>query len=186
MRIWMGAAAVALLCAPAAALAPAEEPVPAGLEKVEGALRHGATGLAFPDKLGGMPRFVSGIGGGVTAMYLDLFSGKAVMVGAIERQERPEFETMRRDARDTFHETGVPTVVEESAFTWPGHAEAATFHGRYSVGPYGKDYWRAHAKGWDVNVIVTTPRGDRKALDKFSAQVAAEVFGGATLDASGR
>jgi hypothetical protein len=73
-------------------------------------------------------------------------------------------------------------VVEESTFTWPGHPDAATFHGRYIVGPYRKDYWRGHDGGWEINAIVTTPRRDEKLTETLSAAVAAEVFGGATLN----
>jgi hypothetical protein len=73
-------------------------------------------------------------------------------------------------------------VIAESTFAWPGHPDAATFHGRYVVGPYRKDYWRAHDGGWEVNAIVTTPRKDDQLTESLSAAVATQVYGGATLN----
>lgn len=178
-------ALLAVLAAAPAASAPDPAP-PAGMVAVEGGLKHEETGATLPDSLGGMSRVVSSARG-VMAMYMpknlnEMLLGKVALIG-IDKFDRPkpDMATMREDARGAFHETGVPVVVEESAFDWPGHPEAATFHGRYIVGPYRKDYWRAHDKGWEVNAIVTTPRRDEKLTEKLSKAVADEVFGGATL-----
>ncbi|HEX8448739.1 MAG TPA: hypothetical protein VF652_04015 [Allosphingosinicella sp.] len=184
----------ALIAAPAAsapdkaapaASAPDKAP-PAGMVAVAGALKHEATGVTLPDSLGGMTRVVTS-SRGVMAMYMpkdlsEMLAGKVALIG-IDKFDRPkpEFATMREDARGAFHETGVPVPVEESTFTWPGHPGAATFHGRYVVGPYRKDYWRASDQGWEVNAIVTTPRRDEKLTDRLSKAVATEVFGGATF-----
>lgn len=184
-KLWLAAVA-ALMAAPAAS-APDQTP-PAGMVRVAGAWKHEATGATLPDSLEGLARIVT-TSRGVMAMYMpkdlnEMLAGKVALVG-IDKFERakPDFATMREDARGAFHETGVPTVVEESTFAWPGHPEAATFHGRYLVGRYRKDYWRAHDQGWEVNAIVTTPRGDAKLTEKLSSAVASGVFGGATLNA---
>ena len=173
----------ALAAAPAAS---ADKAPPAGMVAVDGALKHEATGLKLPDSLGGMTRIVTS-SPGVMAMYMpkdmnEMLAGKVALIG-IEKFDRPkpEFATMKEDARGAFHETGVPVPIEESTFTWPGHPDAATFHGRYVVGPYRKDYWRASDQGWEVNAIVTTPRRDEKLTDRLSQAVAAEVFGGAVF-----
>jgi hypothetical protein len=184
-KFWFALAA-ALIAAPAAS-APDKAP-PAGMVAVAGGLRHEATGVTLPDTLGGMARVVSSARG-VMAMYMpknlnEMLAGKVALIG-IDKFDRPkpDFATMREDARGTFHETGTAVPVEESAFTWPGHPDAATFHGRYVVGPYRKDYWRASDQGWEVNAIVTTPRGDGKLTEKLSQAVAADVFGGAAFRA---
>ncbi|HEX6375535.1 MAG TPA: hypothetical protein VFZ91_07420 [Allosphingosinicella sp.] len=182
-RLWL--AALSALAAAPAASAPVEAP-PAGWVAITGALKHEATGVTLPDSLGGMVRIVSS-SRGVMAMYMpknlnEMLAGKVALVGVDKFDRgRPDFATMREDARGAFHETGVPVVIEESTFAWPGHPQAATFHGRYVVGPYRKDYWRAHDQGWEVNAIVTTPRRDEKLTEKLSKAVAADVFGGATL-----
>lgn len=184
-KLWL--AAVAALMAGPAASAPGQAP-PAGMVGVAGAWKHEATGVTLPDSLGGMTRIVT-TSRGVMAMYMpknlnEMLAGKVALVG-IDKFERakPDFATMREDARGAFHETGVATVVEESTFAWPGHPDAATFHGRYTVGRYHKDYWRAHDQGWEVNAIVTTPRGDGELTEKLSSAVATGVFGGAILAA---
>ncbi len=187
-KLWF--AMFAALAAAPAVSARDEPPPPPGTTAVAGGFRHEATGLTLPDSLGGMGRIVSS-SRGIMAMYAprdlnEMLAGKVAMVG-IDKfdRPRPDFATMREDARGSFHETGVPVAVEESTFAWPGHPQAATFHGRYVVGPYRKDYWRAHDQGWEVNAIVTTPRRDEKLTEKLSKAVAADIFGGATLAAPG-
>lgn len=176
------------LCALAGALfaAPllAADPPP-GMVAVDGALRHQETGAMLPDEFDGMRPAVTNVAG-VTALYIpadlnEMVRGNAAIMGITASTIVPTFAGMREGARGSFHETGVPAVIEESAFDWPGHPEAVTFHGLYTVGPYRKDYWHAHDKGWSVIVIVTSPRGGAKASERRSRLVAEKVYGGAVL-----
>jgi hypothetical protein len=160
---------------------------PAGMVAVEGALRHEATGVTLPDAFNGWSRVVTDVHG-VTALYMpkdlgDMLKGKAAIMG-IDRLEGgvPTYAQMREAAAGSFHETGTPQILEENSFAWPGHPDAVTFHGVYTVGPYRKDYWRGFDQGWNAMVIVTTPRGDKKLGDRLSKLVASDVYGGATLE----
>jgi hypothetical protein len=178
-------AAVAVVAASAAMPALAADPPPAGMVKAEGALRHEATGATFPDELDGMRPFVSGEQG-IMALYVptdakEMLKGNAIIMGVMQMEARPDFAGMREGARGSFHETGVPMVIAESAFTWPGHPEAVTFLGTYVVGAYRKHYWRAHDNGWDVTVIVTSPRAAEERAEHRSKLVAEKVYGGAVL-----
>lgn len=161
---------------------------PPGMVAAEGALRHEATGATLPDELDGMRATVTDVAG-VTALYIptdlnEMMRGNAAIMGIMEMANRPDYAGMREGARGSFHETGVPAIIEEGVFDWPGHPEAVTFHGLYTVGPYRKDYWRAHDKGWDVTVIVTSPRGASKASERRSRLVAEKIYGGAVLKAA--
>jgi hypothetical protein len=179
-RIVALAIAAALACVPAFAADP-----PAGMVRAEGGLRHEATGVVVPDELDGMRPFVSGTEI-VMALYMpanpnDLLTGNAAIIGISRMEQGPDYAGMQRLARESFHETGVPSVIEESAFTWPGHPDAVTFHGLYTVGPYRKDYWRGLDKGWDATMIVTSPRNAKKRSEKRSRIVAEKVYGGAVI-----
>jgi hypothetical protein len=180
----LSALALALALALPAFPATAADP-PAGMVAVEGALRHEATGLTLPNDFNGWRPVVTEVAG-ITAMYVppdlaDMFKGNVAMMGIGRLEERPDYAEMREGARESFHETGTAVPLEENSFAWPGHPDAVTFRGVYTVGPYRKDVWRAYDQGWNATVIVTTPRNDRKRSEKLSALVASSVFGGATV-----
>jgi hypothetical protein len=185
MKLFAGAVALVLALAPAGA-APADPPAPPpGTVKAEGGLRHEATGIVFPDELEGMRPIVTGTDL-IMAMYMpsnpmEMLKGKVAILGVSKIAEDPGHATMAERARESFHETGVPKVVSEGRFDWPGHPKATTFHGVYEVGPYHKEYWRGWDGGWDATMIVTSPRGDRKLAGRVSAAVAAKVYGGAVV-----
>jgi len=179
-----GALALLLTLAPAAA-APPQAPPPGTVQIEGGAIRHEKSGIVFPERIDDMARILTGTEL-IMAMYApadlrEMFAGKVALLGVSAIAKDPGYEVMRERARGSFHETGVPEVVSEGRFAWPGHPNATTFHGVYRVGPYRKEYWRAWDAGWDATMIVTTPRKDEKLGEKLSAVVAETVYGGAGI-----
>lgn len=171
-----------------AALAPAPafaaDPIP-GMVETGGGLRHAASGVNYPKWLKGLRRNLSG-GESVVAIYTpsspyrrlqDLHVG--VAVGPVSgRMDRAK---LSRLAWTDMGKDGVPQVIAETSFTWPGHPEAVTFHGSYLLGRHRRSYWAAWDGGWNVFVTATTSRDRDEKMEEMSLLIAKEIFGGAAL-----
>lgn len=135
----------------------------------------------LPDALGGTPRLPGERKPGMPVMYFprEMLKGPLVMAMATPWDKASIWEETREVVRGSFHETGIRQVLREGSFTVPDKPGAKTFFGEYNTNMGLKQYWMFDHGGIRANLIVTIFRvADR---DRMRDEVAARVFGGATI-----
>lgn len=160
-------AALALLAAPVvAAQTTPEAAAEAFLDKLPSELG----GVAKPERRPNSP-----------VMYFGKNFGRDPMIMAMAGPVGTPSDWLRsqENIRGAFHETGLRQVLREGSFTMPGAPGAFTFYGEYLTNMGIKQCWEFEHEGVRFNMIVTIFRGADR--DKLREEVAAKVFGGATI-----
>lgn len=184
MRLSAIAVGLALICAPGPGLtAP-----PRGFEEAPGhVLRHVGTGLTLPAMIADLK--AQGLDGSAPAVAIYAAPGepdplKHFLTIAIESTRSPPSAAETRDRiRAAVSEGKIVQALAEAPFDWPGHPRARTFRGRYALGEVNREVWTASDGGFGVLVMITAPKSDVAELDRLSAAVARDVFGGASVGA---
>ena len=179
MRLAAVAMGMALAAAPPVLAAP-----PRGFEEAPGhALRHIGTGLTLPATIADLR--AQGLDGTAPAVAIYAAPGDAdplkhfVSIAIDAARNTPPAADMRDRTRAVVSGGKVVQALAEGVFLWPGHPQARTFRGRYALGDVNREIWAAGEGRFSVLVMITVPNDNLAELDRLSAAVALEVFGGA-------